>query len=737
MMDLSSVAGNSRSCHIRGILTLVGLGLVMAMIPARVRAVAPDVASVNAEAPQGQELTPLPQPPAESGVKPDGAFRPVKVWSFDRTGNLEGWTVPPGFGGVVSGGSMWLTIRDPQPTEHRVFALKQLDIASPKGLKIPASTVKKVRLRLLNLSPETEGFLLWTVAEKPDGNAGTARFAMKSYDRQWQDVICHVDDRWSGTIDQIRLMPAMLNRTGDIYIQSIAITDGVPQSKPERPDLISERVVPHITLPGITQSDFQQAFNVLDECLVVNVPCNGFMYPLLAPGGAYGLNWWQLDSSLNILGCMWANPRAAENTVRGFIGVQAENPDGRIDLHGGSPIRGCPGDISSVPRYFEAAYAVACRSGDRELRERILESMIKYADWWLAPSKFSAEFGLVTAFAEETLSGVQTDAHIIAPVDTNVAVALGCDLIADLADQLGHPEQARKYRAAFESLRENINRFMWDEARGAYYSVNVRTHRRQTELICTTFDTLRCGIAPPERQSVLIKKLLDPKLFNWGKIPVTSIALTNPKFCEATGQYDGRAWFGDVWTMRNVPIIKGLEDIGRHDLAAELAWQTIKAFNNNYREYLTPIKGTGEGVVHYGWSAAQYIQVIIETIYGVDYDNAKARLRIVPHVPAALDQETLSIKELILPTGQGAARLTLSISPLAQNSRTVSLKIKDAPPHGQLEVFLPVAQGQPLPKVFELSTGKRLKVVGRVEGLRGLAGVQLPLRDQVALKFEF
>ncbi len=101
---------------------------------------------------------------------------------------------------------------------------------------------------------------------------------------------------------------------------------------------------------------------------------------------------------------------------------------------------------------------------------------------------------------------------------------------------------------------------------------------------------------------------------------------------EATGTYDGRAWFGDVWTLRNLPVINGLEDAGKHDLAAELAWSTIKTFNSNYCEFIVPSNGSGEGVQRYGWSASQYIQAIIENLFGIDYDFLNKRLRIVPHI---------------------------------------------------------------------------------------------------------
>ncbi len=70
--------------------------------------------------------------------------------------------------------------------------------------------------------------------------------------------------------------------------------------------------------------------------LVTDVPLNGFNYPYMAPGGAYGSNWWQLDGSLNVAGAKWTNQKFVEDIMRGFAEVQAQNPDGRIDLWGGS-----------------------------------------------------------------------------------------------------------------------------------------------------------------------------------------------------------------------------------------------------------------------------------------------------------------------------------------------------------------------------------------------------------------
>jgi Trehalase len=667
-----------------------------------------------------------------------------KRWNFDKLNDREGWTVPEPLGGAVGAGSLWLKIRNEDPTPYdinQIYPFKQFEIVSPKGLNIPPSTVKKVRLRLANLSPETEGYVRWTTVEKPGVDIGMTRFTMKPYERGWQEVTAHIDGNWGGTIDQIRITPAPMGAYGDIFIDWITICDGPVRPALARPDLKSPSVVPRLTLPGIAQADFQDAFNVLDECLVTDLPCAGFEQPYICPGGAYGFNWWQLDCSLNVAGSKWVNPALAESTIRGFIGVQAQNLDGRIDLWGGSPIRGAVGEISSVPRYFEAAYDVARRTPDRLFAKQIFASMRAYLDWWLSPPKFNATFGLVTGVFEEALGGSGGSQpltnQMVAPVDLNMAVAVGAWNTAELARLLGYAEDAQKYQAVFDDLRRQINRYMWDEAKGAYYSVDVVARRRTDDLVCSTFDTLRGQVAPPGRVARLVAMLRDPAQFGWGDgVPVRSVARTNPAYVEATGAYDGRAWYGDVWTMRNLPIVCGLEDAGRQDLAGELAWLTIKAFNRKYVEFIKPSDGSGHGVQRYGWSASQYVQAVVEHLFGVDYDRLHNRLRIVPRVPADLAGGNLALEGLILPT-RGDTRLSLRIVPEGNGARTIEVTITGDPELDNLEVLQPLPANGIKPRVTDLTTGNELTIADSFDGVQGVVGVRFPMTGAKKTKVRF
>lgn len=680
--------------------------------------------------------------PADNSTQ---ASTQVVRWEFTKWGDTEGWSFSPGIDGMVMGGSLWIKIDSAlanvshlDATRYQIYGGREqqgLDLLSPAGLGIECKTIRKVRVRLINLSPITDAFILWKTREEPEKLQGPARFTFEPERKDWQIANCDVDLMWTGTLDQLVIRFPQSSIRGDLWIESVELADG-PSRKWPRPDLVSDPVVPRVHLPGIEQSDFHDAFRVLDEALVVHVPVFGFPYPVFGPGGVYGENWWQLDASLSVAGAKWANWELGENIVRGFRTVQLENPDGRIDLYGGSAIRGQAGDISSVPRFFEAGYDIARRTQDKELIETVYLTMASYLNWWLSPVKRDARSGLITAVFEESLGEadfVDVAPQTIAPVDTNVAVAIGCRYTAELAHYLGHAQQESKYLRAFDGLKASINRYLWDEEKGAYYSFDVKKMLPRNRLICSTFDPMRLRIAPTDRFARLVDLLVDPAKFGWGQVPVTSLAKTDPGFAEATGTYDGRAWFGDIWTMRNMEVITGLEESGRHDLAAELAWATVKAFNGNYHEFLVPGTGSGQGVKRYVWSASQYIQAVVEHIFGVDPDRLRRRLRIVPRIPSELYGKPLTLSNLLLPP-KGVGKLSLKVQQEKPGTATIAIDISGQLPDGQLEVMLPQTNRQ-IRHVID-ARGRSIPLMANCEDCEGIAGVRLPMSKSTELRFE-
>ena len=598
---------------------------------------------------------------------------------------------------------------------------------------IPAEQYNKIVIRLRNLSPETDGFILWQTPQKPGKDTGSVRFTMKPDCKEWQEVVCHMDSRWKGTIDQIMILPAQMWQRGDIWIDWIAVTRGEPKQPGRHPDVCSNKVVPQIHIPGISQQDFEDAFKVLDECIVTDVPLNGFNYPYMAPGGAYGSNWWQLDGSLNVAGAKWTNQKFAEDIIRGFAEVQAQNPDGRIDLWGGSTTRGQVADVSSLPRYFEAAYDVARRSDDSLLRDIIFESMKKYLEYWFSPAKRDKMTGLITGVFEEALSNITDEVGSLAPVDLNVEVAIGCYNTSRIAAFLGKTREADMFLNDFKQLSSGINQYMWSGDDHVYYNYNVQEKKQERRLLCTTFDPLLLGIAPPDRVEKLVPVLVNPSLFNWGNRPLTTIARTEPGYVEAPElmmAVPGSEMSGPCVTCLLLMVWKMQ---GKHDLAAELTWSTIKTFNSNYCEFIVPSNGSGEGVQRYGWSASQYIQAIIENLFGIDYDFQNKRLRIVPHIAKELMKQEIEIKNLIIPSDNDL-RLDLKIKQTKEGKATITIKLNGKLPQEMLEIGLPANQVKRV--TITDNAGKKVLPVTQINELKGVSGIKMGMTDYVELIFE-
>ena len=654
-------------------------------------------------------------------------------WRFDRSGDLKGWSVAPTLRACVVGGAMQLRVNPPADynmttISSQMFAYPIGEIDSPHGLGIAHEAYNKVIITMLNQSPETDGLLFWRHPDNPQQDAGVIRFTFKPYCSEWQQVVVHVDGMWGKTIDQIRIRPIMLGRAGDMWIKEVRFAKGEPRQKLPRPDVCSSAVVPKINMPAVSQADFADAFKVLDECLITNVPVQGFPTPVMGPGGAYGENWWQLDSGLNIIGTKWANPRLAEQMCRGFAAVQALNPDGRIDLWGSSPVRGTAAELSSTPRLFESAYDVAKRSGDISVRQDVYRCLKGYLNWWLSPVKRDPKTKLITAIAEESLGADMPASQTVAPVDLNMAVIVGCRNVALLAAALNHIDEADYYKQQQAVLQAALRRYCWNADRGVFLNVNVQTLEQQPGLFCTTFDTLRLNTASQTQQKALMPKLQDPALFNWGGVCMTSRVKTDMGYVEATGPYDGRAWHGDIWTMRNLPIIDGLKDAGYHELAAELNWMTIKEFNRRWTEYLHPTTGSGEGVQRYGWSASQWIQCVVENLFGVDYNQIDSTLRVFPHIPKEIASEKLSISQLRLPNSEGS-RVGVTVTPEADGSRTFDVEFT-----GRIGVkSVEISQPAEYRHAVDMRTGKALTLTAAEQS--NASTVRLTAAKKIRVKF--
>ncbi|MCH5719011.1 MGH1-like glycoside hydrolase domain-containing protein [Niabella hibiscisoli] len=248
------------------------------------------------------------------------------------------------------------------------------------------------------------------------------------------------------------------------------------------------------------------------------------------------------------------------------------------------------------------------------------------------------------------ISPVENRLKTTAQVDLNVELAGACQYMAELASRLGLKNDQKRFLNSRKQLTDAINQYMWKEASGGYFSFDVIHKRTDSTLIVSAFDPLYTKIAPAGRVSRMVHQLTNDDYFNWQPRPLTSVAKTASIYNETTGPYNGApAWSGSIWSLRNYVTVQGLKDVGRYDLAAYLALKTVQLFNNNYYEFLKPSDGSGHGVKRYAWSAAQYIQLLVEDIFGIKYNRFTGQIQIVPNLSASLKNEKLALRNLKLP----------------------------------------------------------------------------------------
>lgn len=410
-----------------------------------------------------------------------------------------------------------------------------------------------------------------------------------------------------------------------------------------------------VDLGEIAQADFDYAVRCLESAKQDNAIKYNFPYPYFAPGGAYGAQWWQLDSSLALGGYKWLDWAFAERALKNF--TQSQKKDGRICLYGadvlpkyvagGNELQQME-NVSSLPKVFDIAYHVLQGSRDAELKKSTYSTLKKYLLWWFS-ARQDDKTGLISSVFEETFIPYLGKSGEYAGVDTNVEVYVGCHYTELLARELGEAEDAEYFKSKKEKLKESINRYLWNEQKGGYYAYFIKEERSDDRLMASTFYPLRLGIAPKERREKLITLLKDDERFNWNTFPLTSVSKTDPVFKTTRGEYQGNdSWSGNVWTLINEMVVRGLSDVGERELAAELAFKTLRAFRSNCSEFINPFDGSGQGVIEYAWTASQFISLIVEVVFGVSFNAEGNEVEISPCVPNCWKDKKLSIKGLSL-----------------------------------------------------------------------------------------
>ncbi|MEV6977426.1 glycogen debranching protein [Kitasatospora sp. NPDC093806] len=190
------------------------------------------------------------------------------------------------------------------------------------------------------------------------------------------------------------------------------------------------------------------------------------------------------------------------------------------------------------------------------------------------------------------------------PPDLNSYLALEADRLGDIAEALGRPAEAARWRARAAAHADLLVARRWDGTRFTTLSggrpVPVRT---ALDLMPLFTGRLPAGVA-----AALERTLRSPAY--WGEHPVPTVAFDDPAF-------DPDAmWRGPVWLNVNHLLIDGLRRSGLTATAEELRERTLTLVRDGggLHEYWNPLTGTRapRATTGFGWSAALFLDLAAE-----------------------------------------------------------------------------------------------------------------------------
>lgn len=268
-------------------------------------------------------------------------------------------------------------------------------------------------------------------------------------------------------------------------------------------------------------------------------------------------------------------------------------------------------------------------TGDRERLSRVFYPLLAYHKWlqlnrtWRDGSYWSC--GLACGMdnqprVEKQYSDHCSHGHAVW-IDACIQMVISGKVLIEMGKILGLEQDTAWLADEVGMLTSLINDKLWSEDDAFYFDM-WRSGLSGVKSI-GAYWALLADIVPKERLPRLIAHLENPAEFNRPH-RVPTLSADHPEYHE-----DGHYWKGSVWAPTNYMVLKGLDKVGYHALAHEIAVNTLHnvvevykqtgtVWENYSPEHARPGKPAKSDFV--GWTGLIPIAVLIEYVLGIKAD---------------------------------------------------------------------------------------------------------------------
>ncbi|MFJ8042417.1 amylo-alpha-1,6-glucosidase [Kitasatospora sp. NPDC096147] len=345
----------------------------------------------------------------------------------------------------------------------------------------------------------------------------------------------------------------------------------------------------------------------------------------------YGyLGVWNWDALFHAVALRHASPALAREQILLFLdhqlpsgqlpdvvhdfGVLAETTDlprsdlARLSEHvgqaNGAEVGTAPVPVTKPPLTAWAVWQVHLADPDRDFLAEVYPRLVRAHEWWFTDSDPDGD-GL-PEYLHPYSSGLD-DSPVwdygprAEPPDLNSYLIHQADRLADIAEAVGRPAEASRWRERAAAHQELMLARRWDGSRFRTLSDGAEVRVRTVLDLMPLFT----GRLPAEVAAELDRTLRSPSF--WGEHPVPTVAFDDPAF-EAEAM-----WRGPVWLNVNYLLAEGLDRSGFPGTAAELRRRTLAMVRDGggLYEYWNPLTGAraARATSGFGWSAALFVDL--------------------------------------------------------------------------------------------------------------------------------
>ncbi|MBC7871815.1 MAG: glycogen debranching protein, partial [Chitinophagaceae bacterium] len=338
-----------------------------------------------------------------------------------------------------------------------------------------------------------------------------------------------------------------------------------------------------------------------------------FTREALSPSKIHYVGVWQWDQFFHAIAYRHVDTRLAEDQIR--IVLDHQRPDGMLPdaIHDEGLVTRLnypvEEDVTKPPLMAWTVLKLFEKSNHADFLEEVYEPIARWSEWWMTNN--GAGNGLCE-YRHPFSSGLDDSPlwdygmPVISP-DLNTYLILSQESLAKMADAIGRPEDAIRYRDGANEMTQRMMETLWDEKRGMFMAV----HNGEFLPVVTPFSLLPLwtGRLPEKITSRLLEHLMNPDLF-WTEWPLATVAANDPKFDPM------QMWRGPTWANINYLFVEALNRVNQPELARKLRRRTLEMImqHQDIYEYYNPITGERppKAAPIFGWTSAVFIDLAVQ-----------------------------------------------------------------------------------------------------------------------------